>query len=416
MTAKSRSLPFRLPRWDQEIERASDGLLSIQMVVQVDNDRPCDTKEMKWLERYSSRCQSLDLSVKYGYGVLFWFCPDINFSSSTFLRLSLNGVKWSRYSDQPTQHIDMSSALALDCLIMEFSEHDRYPEFFSNAIITLPSMSSITHLHVQAVLDHAVVNLLEMVKGSLEELVWVTGYDGFDLDSLEGAIKLPKLRKLQLRGLGATYCIGSLHAPLLNELVMINPDGDERACDWRKDEGKFYIYTKLHTFYYEGLDDHREILSVLSMCPNITSLCVRSMVLLPSFEPRWSNGPRRSAEEYNSDPLCPAELEFFNTLCGSSSATHPLSSLRRFYISPAGPNKAAKVRRMMKEIYGNPTLEVYIVSGPISEDMKERLISFHSEFPSQHLYHIAEKELRQTFGLDGAGSWYPGFNQRKLTY
>lgn len=266
-------------------------------------------------------------------------------------------------------YVDFSTAHRLNSMVIDMNiDQDALTH---KIFIGLPPLPTITQLCLDQVNASSAEILLRELASTLEELVWVM--DGPSEDEFAYPVEFQKLRRLQLGGSPVEY-ICSVHAPLLEELALEESETfthHDAHISWATNVQHSFV--QLHTLHYEISSDSDSLSSLLAMCPNIVTLCLRNTHLFPSYDCpnkkcRGACTIRGGGGNHNSRCMTMDDYELFLALSGTSS-TNPLPNLRRLFLDRAAydgrvywfTDESADIRLLLFCVQPRSALEIHVV-------------------------------------------------------
>lgn len=267
-----------------------------------------------WLNKYSNQCRVMKLKCQTPPGdTIPLFSNEAKLHGLELLELSIYPGDRSEGYNPTNAVVDLSTADNLRCLMIKLNPENN-SWYVPYAIIWCPPVANTTRLYVEQLNSENLAHVLNVIGNVLEELAWVDEETYYNYETFnKSEIHLPKLRAFRLQGDMLCRCIGTLNAPLLEELILIDHSesfGPLGASDLR------YVFRNVRILHYELHRSHMAILSILPLCPNAAVLYIAAM---DPFLPQGVHGQASEVEPSS---------ELFLTLSSSSSAKQPLPHLR----------------------------------------------------------------------------------------
>lgn len=335
-------------QWRKELERAGTRPLSVRIDWGSSDVALIHHSVSNWLQSYFDRCSTLHLIAQPPWTKDTLLLPDsVKLRSLELLDVFVD-MRDEKAATPFNVTLDLTTAERLRCLIIKLADD-------GNVYIAHAPVSNIVQLHLEEIREQDVANLLRELRYSLQEFTWILERHNYSRRAFRNAaIHLPHLRRLQLNGAMARYCIGSLHAPLLDELVLIDPNDDGEESGWMSNVT--FVFTNVRLLYY-GLEAITSecILSILPLCPNVTTLYLIGMC----HNCEYDGNPGRE-DESSSFGHHNTSSELILTLSCSPSAQNPFHNLRQLYVGESSPYCLNHIERLLKNVHLIPGFEVYL--------------------------------------------------------
>lgn len=372
-------------QWRKELERAGTRPLSVRIDWGSSDVALIHHSVSNWLQSYFDRCSTLCLIA-----LPPWTQDTLFFPDSVKLRsLELLDVFVDMTDDNAETPfnvtLDLATAERLRCLIIKLVD-------YGNIHIVHASVSKIVQLHLGEIGEEDVASILRELGHSLEEFAWIVERDRYSRQAFQNAaIHLPQLRRLQLNGAMARYCIGSLHAPLLNELVLIDPNDGGEISAWMSNIT--FVFTNVRLLYY-GLEATTPelMLSILSLCPNVTTLYLIGMYY-NCLEHDDNHGREDESSSFGHYESC---CELILTLSCDPSAQNPFHNLRQLYVGQSSPYCPNHLERLLKNVHMIPGFEVHLKFRTESDEDLSDFLQLRETYPHS---------LFLDFGSHSPSSW-----------
>lgn len=351
-------------QWGKEVERAGSRALSVRLKWGNKHAQPNQHPGAKWLENYSKLCKTMKLIVEtLSRSGVPLFPPRIELCRLEILDLSVTWDEQNNEPNEPSVLVDLSTAGSLRCLMITLETTPFYNNGWrveSHMTILPPPVSCITQLYLNNMDDGSAKRLLLGLANSLEELVWVRdSSEDYEQGVFEECtLHLPKLKRLRLDGSMARYCICSLDSPLLEEVSVVDFQDEEKMFMWRNSTCITFENVRILRYGLNG--DHTDILGILRLFPNITTLHLYSLAesgLQDNHDIVLEDEGPGGGENIVGRRDVP-KSELLLTLSCSSFAKYPLPKLRQIYLGFYQTND--DVWLLLEETETNPGFEVHL--------------------------------------------------------